>query len=96
MRRLHLALRVALCVAFATAALPHRRTAAQPAAAQPAAAVELLDRHLPLAAEATIGTVWGDRYFYVANSQWEQYDDAGRLKPGARLEPLRILELRLP
>lgn len=58
-------------------------------------AVEVLDRHLPLAAEATIGTVWGDRYFYVANSQWEQYDDAGRLKPGARLEPLRILELRL-
>jgi hypothetical protein len=58
-------------------------------------AVEVLDRHLPLALEATIGTVWGDRYFYVANSQWEQYDDAGRLKPGARLEPLRILELRL-
>jgi streptogramin lyase len=57
--------------------------------------VEVLDRHLPLAAEATIGTVWGDRYFYVANSQWEAYDNAGRLKPGVRLEPLRILELRL-
>ncbi|HEV8598225.1 MAG TPA: hypothetical protein VGQ69_02585 [Gemmatimonadales bacterium] len=58
-------------------------------------AIDVLDRHVPLAREATIGTVWGDRYFYVANSQWEQYDDAGRLLPGARLEPLRILELRL-
>jgi hypothetical protein len=58
--------------------------------------VEVLDRHLPLAAEATIGTVWGDRYFYVANSQWEEYDAAGRLKPGVTLEPPRILELRLP
>jgi len=50
---------------------------------------------LPHCPEATIGTVWGDRWFYVANSQWEQYDDAGRFTPGARLEPLRILELRL-
>jgi hypothetical protein len=58
-------------------------------------AVELLDRHLPLATEATIGTVWGDRYFYVANSQWEAYDAAGQLKPGVRLEPPKILQLRL-
>ncbi|HEV8358662.1 MAG TPA: hypothetical protein VGQ17_18055 [Gemmatimonadales bacterium] len=58
-------------------------------------AVVVLDRHLPLAGEPTIGTVWGDRYFYVANSQWDEYDDAGRHKPGARLEPPRILELRL-
>lgn len=59
-------------------------------------AVELLDRHLPLAAEPTIGTVWSNRFFYVANSQWDEYDDAGRPKPGARLEPPRILEIKLP
>lgn len=59
-------------------------------------ALEVLDRHLPLASEPTIGTVWGNRYFYVANSQWEEYDDAGRLKPGVRLEPPRILEIKLP
>ena len=59
-------------------------------------ALELLDRHLPLATEPTIGTVWSTRYFYVANSQWDEYDDAGRLKPGARLEPPRILEIKLP
>jgi DNA-binding beta-propeller fold protein YncE len=59
-------------------------------------AVELLDRHLPLATEPTIGTVWSNRFFYVANSQWDEYDDAGRPKPGARLEPPRILEIKLP
>lgn len=58
-------------------------------------AVEVLDRHLPLAAEPTIGTVWGDRYFYVANSQWDEYDEAGQLRPGAHLDPPAILVLRL-
>jgi sugar lactone lactonase YvrE len=58
-------------------------------------AIELLDRH-PMATEPTIGTVWGKSFFYVANSQWEEYDDAGRLKAGVRLERPRILEIRLP
>ncbi len=56
----------------------------------------VLDRHLPIATEPTIGTVWGRSFFYVANSQWEAYDDAGRLKAGVRLEPPRILEIKLP
>ena len=59
-------------------------------------AVTILDRNLPQAPEPTIGTVWGNRYFYVANSQWEAYDDAGRLRTGVRLEPPRILEIKLP
>ena len=58
-------------------------------------AIDLLDRH-PIAAEPTIGTVWGKSFFYVANSQWEEYDDAGRLKAGVRLDRPRILEIRLP
>ena len=58
-------------------------------------AIRLLDRHAA-ATEPTIGTVWGKSFFYVANSQWEEYDDAGRLKSGVRLAPPRILELRLP
>jgi len=56
----------------------------------------VLDRHLRIATEPTIGTVWGRSFFYVANSQWEAYDDAGRLKAGVRLEPPRILEIKLP
>jgi sugar lactone lactonase YvrE len=58
--------------------------------------IEVIDRHLPIATEPTIGTVWGNRFFYVANSQWEEYDDVGRLKPGVRLKAPRILELKLP
>jgi hypothetical protein len=58
--------------------------------------VTVLDRHSTVATEPTIGTVWGKSFFYVANSQWEAYDDAGRLKAGVRLEPPRILELKLP
>jgi sugar lactone lactonase YvrE len=58
--------------------------------------VEVLDRHIPVATEPTIGTVWGKSFFYVANSQWEAYDDAGRLKAGVRLQGPRILEIKLP
>jgi DNA-binding beta-propeller fold protein YncE len=58
-------------------------------------AVELLDRNLPLAPEPTIGTVWGERFYYVANSQWDEYDEAGRLRPGATLVSPRILAIRL-
>jgi len=58
--------------------------------------VAVLDRNLSHATEPTIGTVWGRRYFYVANSQWEAYDDGGRLRPGVRLMPPRILEIKLP
>ena len=58
-------------------------------------AIDLLDRH-PIATEPTIGTVWGKSFFYVANSQWDEYDDAGQLKPGVRLERPRILEIKLP
>jgi sugar lactone lactonase YvrE len=58
--------------------------------------IAVLDRHLPIATEPTIGTVWGRSFFYVANSQWEAYDDVGRLKAGVRLEPPRILEIKLP
>jgi sugar lactone lactonase YvrE len=59
-------------------------------------AVTILDRNREMAPEPTIGTIWGSRYYYVANSQWESYDATGRLRSGVRLEPPRILEIRLP
>ncbi|HEX7023423.1 MAG TPA: hypothetical protein VF187_01285, partial [Gemmatimonadales bacterium] len=58
--------------------------------------VEVLDRNTTQAPAPTIGTVWGGRYFYVANSQWEAYDDAGGLLSGVRMDAPRILELVLP
>jgi sugar lactone lactonase YvrE len=45
---------------------------------------EVLDRN-PVADEPTIGTIDGDEFVYVANSQWEKRDAAGAIKPGAAL-----------
>jgi hypothetical protein len=46
---------------------------------------DVLDRNLPLADEPTIGTVVADDFIYVANSQWEKYNDVGELLPRATL-----------
>ena len=47
--------------------------------------LELLDQNLPVADEPTIGTMVGDNFVYVANSQWEDYDDKGVKLPNAVL-----------
>jgi hypothetical protein len=46
---------------------------------------DVIDRNLPVADEPTIGTMVGDNFVYVANSQSEKYDDTGVLRPGAVL-----------
>jgi hypothetical protein len=55
----------------------------------------VLDQQPALAPEPTIGTVVGDRFVYVANSQWEKHDDAGRPRAGARLTPTVLLAVPL-
>jgi sugar lactone lactonase YvrE len=57
---------------------------------------QTIDQNPLLAPEPTIGTMMGDRFVYVANSQWEEYDDAGRLKPGVRLTRPRLVALPVP
>jgi sugar lactone lactonase YvrE len=59
-------------------------------------AMQTIDQHPALAPEPTIGTMMGDRFVYVADSQWEEYDDAGRLKPGAHLMRPRLVAVPLP
>jgi D-alanyl-D-alanine carboxypeptidase len=59
-------------------------------------AVQLLDRNSTIADEPTTGVVVGRRFFYVANSQWEKYDDAGRRRANTVLRRPVILELPLP
>ena len=54
-------------------------------------AVRVLDQQPALAPEPTIGTVVGDRFVYVANSQWEVYDAQGRPRPGAALSGARLI-----
>jgi sugar lactone lactonase YvrE len=55
----------------------------------------VLLRDPALAPEPTIGTMLGDEFVFVANSQWEEYDDDGRLRPGARLERPRLAAVQL-
>ncbi len=57
------------------------------------ARVRVVDRHLPQADEPTILTVLGNQIIYVANSQWEKYDDAGARRPGTALAGPVLLAL---
>ena len=56
---------------------------------------ELLDRNPALADEPTLGTIVGDTAFYVATSQWDKIDDAGRRAPGTTLRPASVLRVAL-
>jgi DNA-binding beta-propeller fold protein YncE len=54
---------------------------------------EVLDRNVPLADEPTMGVLLKDNFVYVANSQWEKYDDDGVRKPGTVLTPPRLISV---
>ncbi len=55
----------------------------------------ILDQAHPAMNEPTIGTVVGDDFYYVANSQWSGYDEQHRLKPSSVLRDIVILKARL-
>jgi sugar lactone lactonase YvrE len=57
---------------------------------------DLLDRSTGLADEPTIGTIVGHDFVYVANSQWEKYDDTGRRVLSRRLAAPVLLAVPLP
>lgn len=59
------------------------------------AAVTLLDRHLPLAEEPTLGVVVGDALVYVANAPWRHYAAGVPRDESALPHPL-LLRLPLP
>ena len=58
-------------------------------------AAEILDRNWEIADEPTIGAIVSDTFIYVANSQWEKYDDEGRRRPGTTLRGPVLLALPL-
>lgn len=60
-----------------------------------ARSLAVLQQALPEWNEPTHGVVDGDRFVYIATSNWPAYDDDGAVKDGARLEPLRIMSVRL-
>ena len=57
---------------------------------------EVLDRHIAVADEPTIGAVVGREFVYVANSQWEKYTDAGERKRERKLSAPVLLAVPLP
>jgi len=42
---------------------------------------EVLDQNTAIADEPTIGTIANGEFVYVANGQWEKYDEHGRRRP---------------
>jgi sugar lactone lactonase YvrE len=58
--------------------------------------IDVLDRNVAVADEPTIGTMLGDDYIYVANSQWGKFSDAGARDPARPLTPPKALLVRLP
>lgn len=57
--------------------------------------VEILELGHPLWSEPTLGTVVGDDYFYVANSQWDRFDGNAELPPLEELAEPAILRIDL-
>lgn len=51
----------------------------------------VIDRQPDVADEPTIGTIWRDNFVYVANSQWEKYDDTGHRRPGTITRPTQLV-----
>lgn len=57
---------------------------------------EVLDRNNAVADEPTIGTMAGDEFVYVANSQWEKHDAAGTPRSRAMLSRPVLLAVPVP
>ncbi len=52
---------------------------------------DVVDRNFPIADEPSIGTILGNDFIYVANGQWEKYDDNGhRLAAGKLSRPILL------
>ena len=58
-------------------------------------ATEVLAANHPLFQEPTSGTVVGDTYIYVANSQWNRFDAEGQLPDAAELAAPLLLSIDL-
>ena len=65
------------------------------AAADSIAGVDTLLAGHPLWRIPTTGTLVGADFWYIANSQLDRLDDAGRLAPPESLEATTILRLRV-
>lgn len=56
----------------------------------------LLAANDPRFSEPTLGAVIGNRFRFIANSQWDRFDAEGKLPPDAELAAPIVLEVTLP
>lgn len=56
---------------------------------------EIIDQGIPVLNEPTQGTVSGNYFYYVANSQWGGYTDTHALKPDSELQDIVIMKYRM-
>src|SRR5262249_51939383 len=76
--------------------LPHRVTRFRlDARGEPPTGAETLERNTPAFSEPTLGTVAGDDYYFVANSQWGMFDEDGKLPEASKLAPPLIMKIPL-
>ena len=57
--------------------------------------LEILEVNNPVFDEPTLGVVVGDRFYFIADSQWGAIDDKGALAPEDKLRDPIILRLKL-
>lgn len=57
--------------------------------------VETLESNHPLMGEPTLGVVVADQFYFIANSQWEAYDQAGQPIVGYAAQKPTVLVLKL-
>jgi sugar lactone lactonase YvrE len=56
---------------------------------------EIIDRKHPSFGEPTLGVIDGKDFYYIANSQWDGYDDNHKIKPDDQLQDIVILKYQL-
>lgn len=56
---------------------------------------KIIDRAHPAFNEPTIGTLVGDEFYYIANSQWGGYTESHAIKPETELQDAVILKANL-
>ncbi|GAB4034576.1 SMP-30/gluconolactonase/LRE family protein [Spirosoma gilvum] len=57
--------------------------------------VDTLDSDHPLASEPTLGVIVGNQFYYIANSQWDAFDETGKPVPDFPAQKPTILVLLL-
>ncbi len=56
---------------------------------------EIIDRKHPTFDEPTLGVIDGKTFYYIANSQWDGYDDKHQIKPDDQLQDIVVLKAQL-